>query len=245
MGFKDHFSSKAAIYAKARPRYPAAFFAELAQLVRGHSLAWDCGSGNGQAAVSLAEHFDRIVATEPSAAQLAEAIAHPKVTYVQSAELAPGVADGSVDMVTVACAAHWFDLAVFYPEVRRVVRPGGLLAVWNYDPCTVSPAIDQVIQRFYHDKVGAYWPPERKQAGTGYRLLEFPFPEIPFPSFNLEVTWTVEEFVAYLHTWSAVTRYKQATGIDPVEAFLPELQAVWGAGRHKLSWPMGGRLGRL
>lgn len=245
MGFKDHFSSKAAIYAKARPGYPAAFFAELAGLAPRHSLAWDCGSGNGQAAVSLAAHFDRIVATEPSAAQLAEAVAHPKITYLQSAELATGVADGSVDLVTAACAAHWFDLAVFYPEVRRVLRPGGLLAVWNYGLCTVNPAVDQLLGKFYRETVGPYWPPERKHAETGYRLLEFPFPEIPFPSFHLAAEWTVEDLAAYLHTWSAVIRYTSATGVDPVVGFLPELQHAWGGGRRQVVWALGGRLGRL
>src|SRR6267154_3109278 len=123
MSFKDHFSTQAATYAKARPTYPPALFAELARLAPGTTLAWDCGSGNGQAAVALAAQFGQVIATEPSAAQLAQAVRHERVTYHQSAEIAPMLADGSVDLVTAAQAAHWFDLGIFYPEVRRVLRP--------------------------------------------------------------------------------------------------------------------------
>lgn len=245
MSFKDHFSSKAAIYAKARPTYPPALFAELARLAPGKALAWDCGSGNGQAAVALAAHFAQVVATEPSAAQLAEAVAHPRVRYVQSAELALGVADGSADIVTVAAAVHWFDLKLFYPEVRRVLRPGGLLAVWGYRLCRIAPAVDVLVQRFYTETVGPYWPPERKHPETGYRSLDFPFPEMPLPGLNLELDWTAGEFLDYLRTWSAVTRYQTANGADPVSGFEPELAKVWGNGRRRVSWPLGGRLGRV
>lgn len=245
MSFKDHFSTQAAIYAKARPTYPPALFAELARLAPGRTLAWDVGAGNGQAAVALAAHFERVQATEPSAAQLAQAVAHPRVSYVQSAELAPGLADGSVDIVTAAQAAHWFDLKIFYPEVRRVLRPGGLLAIWNYGLCTIDPAVDGLVDRFYNGTVGPYWPPERKHAETAYRLLEFPFPEIALPKLNLEVDWTAAEFATYLRTWSAVARYQKAHGTDPVTDFEPGLTKAWGGGRRRVVWPLGGRLGRI
>ncbi len=245
MSFKDHFSTQAATYAKARPTYPPALFAELARLAPGTTLAWDCGSGNGQAAVALAAHFAQVVATEPSAAQLAQAVPHPRVSYVQSTELAPGIADGTADIVTAAQAAHWFDLNVFYPEVRRVLRPGGLLAIWNYGLWIINPAVDALVEQFYNGTVGPYWPPERKHAETSYRLLEFPFPEIPLPKLNLEVEWTAAEFAAYLRTWSAVARYIKAHGTDPVTAFEPELAKAWGEGRHRVIWPLGGRLGRV
>jgi len=245
LSFKDHFSNQAALYAKARPTYPPALFAELARLTPGRTLAWDCGTGNGQAAVGLAAHFERVVATEPSAAQLAEAVRHPRVKYSQSAELAPGVADGTADIVTAAQAAHWFDLKIFYPEVRRVLRPGGLLAVWGYNLCAIYPAVDPVVRHFHDVTMGPYWPPERKHALTGYRLLEFPFPEIPLPKLNLEVGWTAEEFAAYLRTWSSVARYAKTHGIDPVAALAPELTRVWGPERRRVTWPLGGRLGRV
>jgi SAM-dependent methyltransferase len=245
MSFKDHFSTQAAVYAKARPHYPPALFAELARLAPGHGLAWDCGTGNGQAAVALAAHFDRVVATEPSSAQLAQAVAHPRVSYHAFAESAPVLADQSVDLVTAAQAAHWFDLGIFYPEVRRVVRPGGLLAIWNYGLCTISPEIDRVVTHFYSETVGPYWPPERKHAETAYRLLDFPFPEMPLPALNLEVVWTAEEFATYLRTWSAVARFIKAQGHDPVTDLLSELVRAWGPAARPVIWPLGGRLGKV
>lgn len=245
MSFKDHFSTKAAVYAKARPTCPPALFGELARLAPGRALAWDCGSGNGQAAVALAAHFDRVVATEPSAAQLAQATKHPRVGYLQSAELAPGVADGSVDIVTAAQAAHWFDLKIFYPEVRRVMRPGGLLAIWNYGLSSIEPRLDALVAHFYNETVGPYWPPERKHAETAYRLLEFPFPELSLPPMNVEVEWTAADFASYLRTWSAVTRYTNATGTDPVTEFEGPLAKAWGNGKRWVRWPLGGRFGRV
>lgn len=245
MIFKDHFSIKAAAYAKVRPNYPPALFAEFARLAPGRALAWDCGTGNGQAAVGLAEHFTRVVATEPSAAQLAEAVAHPRVTYVLSAELAPGVADHSADLVTAAQAAHWFDLGIFYPEVRRVLRPGGLLAIWNYAVCSIDPLIDATLGHFYRETVGPYWPPERRHAENGYRDFAFPFREIVFPKLDLEVRWTADDFAAYLRTWSSVTHYTEALGLDPVAGLEPDLHRLWGHGRRPVVWPLGGRLGRV
>ncbi len=245
VSFQDHFSTKAAGYAKSRPNYPPALFAELARLAPGRTLAWDCGTGNGQAAVALAEHFARVVATEPSAAQLAAAAAHPRVTYVQSAELAPGVADHAADLVTAAQAAHWFDLEVFYPEVRRVLRPGGLLALWNYAVCTIDPAIDRLLGYFYRETVGPYWPPERRHAENGYRDFAFPFRELHFPKLDLEVRWTADDFAAYLRTWSSVTHYTEARGTDPVAELEPTLRQAWGTGARRVTWPLGGRLGRV
>src|SRR5882672_9881793 len=166
MSFQDHFSKQAATYAKARPTYPPALFTELARLAPGRTLAWDAGTGNGQAAVALAPHFAQVAATEPSAAQLAQAVPHPRVAYHQAAETAPLLGDASVDLVTVAQAAHWFDRPKFYAEVKRVLRPGGVVALWTYGLCVIDPAIDAVVFRFYHGPVGPYWPPERHHPET-------------------------------------------------------------------------------
>ena len=232
MSFQDYFPTQASTYARARPTYPVELFDHLARLVPGHGLAWDCGTGNGQAAVALAAHFQQVIATEPSAAQLAQAAPHARVVYVRSAETVGEIRDGTADIVTAAQAAHWFDLSLFYPEVRRVLRPGGLLAIWTYALCAVAPELDPLIRRFYTETVGPHWPPERRHAENAYQELDFPFAEIPFPELCLRVEWTVAEFAVYLRTWSAVTRYRQARGADPVLPFEAELAPVWGEGRR-------------
>lgn len=243
VSFKDHFSVQAAEYVRARPRYPAALFAKLAQLAPGRALAWDAGTGNGQAALGLAHEFERVVATEPSAAQLQRALPHPRVDYFQSAERAPMLDDDSVDLVTVAQAAHWFDRPVFFMEARRVLRSQGLIALWVYQFCKVTPAIDEILHRFYHGPIWKYWPPERALVESGYREIEFPFLELAFPRIAIEHDWTLDEFAGYLRTWSSVVRYQAVAGVDPVLAVERELAPLWGPETRHVVWPLTGRIG--
>ena len=245
MSFQDHFSKQAATYAKARPTYPPSLFVELARLAPGRTLAWDAGTGNGQAAVALAQHFTRVVATEPSAAQLAQAVPHPHVNYHQAAETTTLLGDASVDLVTVAQAAHWFDRPKFYAEVKRVLRPGGVVALWTYGLSVIAPEIDAVVERFYRGPIGPYWPPERHHPETGYRELDFTFEELPFPPAAMELVWTLGEYMAYLRSWSAVARFAKANGFDPVVALEAELAPLWNDRARKIAWPLSGRLGRI
>ena len=246
MTFKDHFSALASGYARARPTYPEALFAELARLAPGRALAWDAGTGNGQAAVALAEHFEHVVATEPSAAQLAAAAPHPRVTYHQAAEQAPMLADASADLFTVAQAAHWFDRSAYYAEVRRVARPNAVVALWTYPFSTITPEIDAAVLRFY-EKLAPYWPPESANCLNGYRDFDFPFAEFPFPALTMELEWNLDDLVDYLATWSASGRYRKDKGRDPLTELRAELLSVWGDARlrRKVVWPLLGRIGRL
>lgn len=247
MSFKDHFSIPASAYAQARPGYPAELFAALAEAAPDRALAWDAGSGNGQAAIGLAAHFDRVVATEPSEAQLREAKAHPQVAYHRAAETAPMLAPASVALATAAQAAHWFDLDRYYGEVRRVVRPGGVVAIWTYELCRIAPAIDAIVDRFYRYEVGPYWPPERRHCESGYREMPFPFPELPFPAAEMRLGWDLGALLAYVGTWSAVIRYRQARGTDPLPPLADELGRAWGDPTtvRRAVWPISGRMGRL
>lgn len=245
MKFQDHFSNQAADYAQARPTYPVALFDELARLAPSRGLVWDAGTGNGQAAVALAAHFQRVVATEPSAAQLVAATPHARVVYVQSAELAPTLRDHTVDLVTVAQAVHWFDRPKFYAEVQRVLRPGGVVALWSYWLCRVTPEIDRVVDHFYGETTGPFWPPERMHVENRYRDIEFPFAEIAFPPLVIRREWTADELAAFLATWSAVDRYRKARDEDPIPAVTAELRALWGESRLTVSWEMFGRIGRV
>jgi ubiquinone/menaquinone biosynthesis C-methylase UbiE len=242
--FKDHFSRDSTAYAEYRPRYPADLFTWLASVSPVGALVWDVGTGNGQAAVALAEHFVRVIATDPSPKQIEAAVAHPRVEYRVAGEAA-GLQAHSADLITVAQALHWFDRPKFWAEVKRVLRPGGVIAVWCYELQQVSPDIDRIVNRFYHETVGPYWTPDRKLVEDGYRSVEFPFEEFTVPEFAMTAEWTLEQQVGYLGTWSAVGRYRKERGADPVALVQPELEAVWPPNEsRRVSWPLSVRAGR-
>lgn len=246
-GFKDHFSGNSADYAAYRPGYPPELFAWLASQAPGHDLAWDCATGSGQAALGLAPHFRGVVATDASADQIAQARPGAGVRYAVAPAEASGLAPGSVDLVTVAQAVHWFDLPAFHAEVKRVLRPKGVLAVWCYERLRVEPALDEVIEAFYGRQLGPYWPPERRHVESGYRDLDFPYLECPVPDFAMEARWTLDQLMGYFATWSAVKRYRQATGNDPLPALRGTLEALWVSLEKPkpIKWPLSLRLGRI
>lgn len=245
--FKDHFSGHAAGYRDARPGYPAALYQWLATLPAAHQRAWDAGCGNGQATVALAAHFDMVVGSDPSAPQIAVAEPHPRVRYVVEAAEATTIDAASIDLVTVAQALHWFDQPRFYAEARRVAKPGAVLAAWTYALCSVTPAVDAVVEHFYTETVGRYWPPERRDTENGYASLPFPFAAIAAPPFAMQEHWTLAQFCAYLRSWSASQRYVKAEHRDPVAALEPALMQAWGAAgqRQAVRWPLALRVGRI
>ncbi|TCJ14961.1 class I SAM-dependent methyltransferase [Parasulfuritortus cantonensis] len=245
--FNDHFAPVSGAYADFRPRYPAALFDWLAEQAPARALAWDCACGSGQASVDLAARFARVVATDASEKQLAGAQAHPHVEYRQAPAEASGLADASADLVTVAQALHWFDRPRFYAEVRRVLRPGGLLAVWTYGVQRVDDLrVNAHVQRFYHDVVGPYWPPERALVESGYRDLEFPFAELAVPAFAMTTHWRLARLLGYFRSWSATGRYLAAVGRDPVAALADEIAGAWGDPEvaRQVTWPLAVRVGR-
>lgn len=243
--FRDHFAFAASAYASFRPRYPAALFEWLASETRGHERAWDCGTGSGQAAIGLAAHFGSVVATDPSLTQLASAERADGVDYVAMSAEASALGAGTLDLVTVAQALHWFDRARFFAEVDRVLRPGGLLAVWSYGLITIEPAIDARLRHFYSDTLGAYWPSERALVDSGYAGIALPYPELAAPRLAMEASWTLAQMLGFLSTWSAVGRYRAAVGADPLPEFSNDLAPVWGAQEHRqVRWPVTMRAAR-
>lgn len=243
--FKDHFSGHAALYAQYRPHYPDELFQWIASKSPARQLVWDCATGNGQAAVGLAKYFNRVIATDASDKQIAETEDHPKIQYeVADAEHAP-LQNHTADAVTVAAAAHWFTLDPFYKEVRRVLKPGGLLALWAYNVCQITPDVQKVIGQLYHDIIGSYWPVERHHVDLNYSDFAFPFSEIAAPKFEMKADYTLDQLIGYLHTWSAVQRYMTATGKDPLDLIMPDLTTAWGdpAHTHTITWPIFMRVG--
>ena len=247
MPFRDYFSSIAKQYAKHRPSYPAGMFDYLTSLASGRDLAWDCGTGNGQAAIELAERFQKVIATDASAEQLQLAIIHPRVSYlVERAERSSNLPH-SVDLITAGTAAHWFDFDAFYAEVRRVGKPGGVLAVWTYFRPYLDSHIDQVIFDFYSKTLDGYWPERIHFLAEGYRTLPFPFEEIEPPPFYMEAHWTLEDLLGFLSSWSAVKRYLELEDRHPVMLILDDLKRYWGDEEQPrtIRWPLYFRIGRL
>lgn len=243
--FKDHFSSHAGSYARYRPVYPEALYTYLAGCCEAHEVAWDCATGNGQAALGLTPYFEQVVATDASAGQIEHATPHERVVYhVAPAEASP-LADTSVDLITVAQALHWFDFDAFFTEVRRVLKPRGVLAVWAYGMLNATPAVNPLVEHYYREIVGPYWPPERRFLDDGLQTILFPFEQEPTPAIDMTMMWTQEELLGYLGTWSATHRYRHAHGTEPLELIRPALETAWGDAHLKfIQWPLYVRIGR-
>jgi SAM-dependent methyltransferase len=239
MSFADHFSALAASYATFRPRYPDELTALLAELAPARDLAWDAGAGTGQLSTALAERFARVIATEPAAAQLAEASAHAKVEYRCEPAETSTLADASADLSIAAQAAHWFDWPRYVAEVGRVTRRGGLVGIVGYGNAVVRGAAEQPFAR-YVQLVDAYWPPGRELVVSGYAPLAWPWPAVAAPAIAMSATWTRDQLFGYVATWSSTARYRKAHGDGALEALaaaLPDEPA-------QIAWPLAIKLAR-
>jgi SAM-dependent methyltransferase len=245
------FSTVAREYATFRPGYPPELFEWLARVSPAGDAVWDCGCGSGQASVALAEHFAVVHATDVASEQIAAARPHPRVHYAVAPAEASGLPDASVDLVTVAQALHWFDVNAFYAEAMRVMRPGAVIAVWNYPrPRFAAAALDERFLDFYTNVVGPYWPAERRHITSNYATLP-PFPAdltpLQAPELGLTLEWTLPQVLGYVSSWSATARFKKANGTDPVPLLEASLGEIWPAAgaRVSLRMPLGLRAARL
>ena len=236
---RDEFSKLAEQYAKNRPRYPAALFEHLARVTSGHELAWDCGTGSGQTAVRLAESFDQVIATDISDQQIEHARSHPRVSYRVAPSEQSGLKSGSVDIVTASQAAHWFQIDEFYREVRRVLKPGGILAIWCYGLLSVADELDRAVERLHNDLLGPYWP-KRTLEDHAYADIPFPFDELPKRQFQMKMSWTLDQFRNYFRTWSASLLYLEDKGVDPVSIVEEDFRKAWGEPEkaRTVTWPV-------
>jgi SAM-dependent methyltransferase len=245
-GFMNHFGPRASQYAAWRPRYPNDLMDYLAAVSGDTDVVWDCGTGNGQAAVGLAERFSRVVATDASADMIAHAVPHPHVTY-RVARYDSGLTANSANLVTVAQALHWFDLEPFLGEAHRVLRPQGVLAVWCYGLFGVDPGLDELIVRFAHGTLATFWPPERRFVDDEYRSFVLPLEELVPPRFEISESWHLSDFTRHVRTWSGTARCIASVGDAPVEAFEAAVGERWGdpAIRRTVRWPIHMRIGRF
>lgn len=244
---KDNFSVGSADYATFRPESPAELYNFLLAHVADKNAAWDVGTGNGQVAAVLADHFNSVYATDISAKQLANAIHKPNITYKEERAEHSSLADNTINLITVAQAFHWFDFDAFYTEVHRVSKPGALLAIWTYNLLSIDKgAIDDIINDFYFNTVGSYWDTERKYVDEGYQNVDIPFEEIETPVFPMRKQWNFRQFLGYINTWSSVGHYKRKENADPVILLEERLKAHWQPDEVKnIDFPVFMRLFRI
>lgn len=246
MTFRDLFSERAKLYSKYRPDYPDALFEWVSGIVSNHNSVWDCGTGSGQAAKGLARYFDRVMATDASAEQIANAEPDPKIEFRVADSSSSDLPDQSVDMVTVAQALHWFDLDPFYAEAKRVVRPGGAVVIWGYgDPVLETAPLQEILHAFNRGTIEEFWMPERRILLERYEKVAFPFREIETPQMDLEREWNLSELTGYLRTWSATANYLKQTRVDPIPEVESKLAEHWGENerRRLIRWPLHIRAG--
>ena len=242
---KDNFSSQSAEYAVYRPTYPQELYDFLFSLVNEKDAAWDCATGNGQVARILAQHFQKVYGTDISEKQLSQALQLPNILYkVESSDRAD-VPDDSFDLVTVAQAIHWFNFEAFYAEVKRTLKPDGVIAVFGYGLMLIDKKVDQVIHKLYEDILGKYWDSERRYIEEGYKTIPFPFEEVSAPHFQIKTTWSFSQMIGYLNTWSSLQHYKKANERNPLEYLMTELKDAWGDDAEKeVRFPILLRVGR-
>ena len=245
--FKDNFSKQSDIYLKYRPHYPIELYTYLSSLTKEHQLAWDCGTGNGQAATGLAEFYKQVIATDPSEQQIKNAIANNKVKYLVEKAESTSINSNSIDLLTIANALHWFDFDAFYKEAKRVLKNKGVIAAWAYGPPSVSPEVDKWIMHFHNEILDAYWLAENRLVEKEYTSIPFPFQPISCPEFFSEKEMNLYDLIGYLNTWSATQRFITERNFNPTDQLLDQLKMVWKDpyAVKKLKWKLTLKAGRV
>ena len=239
----DRFSGHANLYAQYRIDYPADLYDFVLSFTKNRQTAWDCATGNGQVAGALAEFFTQVEATDISETQLILAVKKPNINYqISTAEQSP-FADNTFDLITVAQALHWFDVAAFHQEVRRVAKPGAVIAEWGYGLVQLGPDLDPIMLDFYRNRIGPYWDPQRKYIDDAYATLPFPFTDVRQAEFTARRTWSLDRFLNYLRTWSAVRQYIHENEEDPIVGLGEEFAPIWGEGEREVRFPIFLRVG--
>lgn len=234
-------------YAQFRPTYPAELAEVLGRMAPSRALAVDVGCGTGQLSIQLAEHFDTVLATDPSPAQLGAAQASARVHYVRASAEALPVVGAAAQLVSAAQAAHWFDRPAFYRQVRQIAAPGAVLALITYGTPHLGGAVDRRFQHFYAHEIGPYWPAARRLVDDGYRTLDFPFTELESPPLRIEQHLDLAGLLGYVATWSAVRAAVRDGQETLMTGFAGDLARIWGdPDRERLvTWPIAMRVGLL
>lgn len=243
---RNWFDQGGQAYAAFRPKYPEEIASYLASVAPQKKLALDVGCGTGQLTQLLATQFENAIGSDPSDSQIANAVKCRNVTYQCSSAESFDCLDKSVDLLTAAQAAHWFDLPKFYSEVRRVLRGDGVLALISYGVLDLEPSLNERFQHFYWNEIGSFWSPERKLVDSGYSTIDFPFVELNPPPLDIRLEWDLTEFLGYLSTWSAVRNAREIGREDVLMNFASDITSLWGDASTKrlIVWKINMRVGR-
>lgn len=243
---KDNFSNQSSLYAQYRPSYPAELFEYMLSFVNNKTTAWDCGTGNGQAAIVLSKAFKKVIATDISHKQIDHAEKADNIFYfVQPAEHT-NIESGTVNLITVAQALHWFHFEKFYAEIKRVAAENAFIAAWAYSLLQIDEQIDELIRDYHFNLLGKFWDPERKYVDDRYRHIPFPFEKISAPQFYIEQHWTIEDLQGYFNTWSALQHYLAEKGNNPVPGLIELIRPYWGeANKKRIIFPVHLLLGTI
>lgn len=205
------FGKQAAKYAEGRPGYPQALFEWIAENSPAQGLVWDIGTGSGQAAQSLTLYFDRVHATDVSAAQIAAAKPHPQISYHAAPAHKSGLEAGSAHCLSAATAVHWFADEPFWTEVKRVAAKDALFCAWTYQLpiCEASVHTDFLDPLFA--LIDPYWAKGNRICMAGYTAenLNCPFPILAAPQFDAGGLWTAAQLVNFAESWSAHFRARE------------------------------------
>ena len=243
---KDNFSAQSDQYIKFRPSYPNRLYNFLLALVETKHTAWDSGTGNGQVAGELSKYFHKVYATDISEKQIKNAIRRDNIFYkVESAEKTSFPED-TFDLITIAQAIHWFNFNDFYIEVKRTIKPDGIIAVIGYGLIETDEDTNEIISHFYKTILGASWDKERKYIDENYQTIPFPFNEIESPILNNTFEWTFEQLIGYFETWSAVQHYIKIKKENPIDLIKKDLKETWKTGLLKsVRFPILLRIGKV
>ncbi|GHD27709.1 class I SAM-dependent methyltransferase [Parahalioglobus pacificus] len=243
---EGHFTAGGERYAQFRPHYPAALAQALAALAPAKRIAVDIGCGSGQLTTLLAPHFERVIGVDPSESQLASAHQHAGVSYHCAPAENTGLPEHSADLITVAQAAHWFDLPAFCNEVRRIASPGAALALISYGVPYIEDPINAIFQKGYWQDVYRFWSPERRHVETGYADLNLPFNPLAAPDHDCRASLSLAGLIGYITTWSAYATAQKAGDTTAFEQFFESLSRAWGdAGEKTVVWPVSVKAARI
>ena len=244
---KDLFSKQSDLYARYRPTYPKELYDHILSFVKEKNIAWDCATGNGQAAVVLAENFKKVIATDISASQIEKATLKENIEYLVCPAESTPFEENTFDLVTVAQAYHWIKWDEFRKEVIRVCKPGAVIAIWTYNRNKIGDKnIDDAVYSFYENVTKTYWDYERKYVEELYETVEFDYELLPVKQFETTLNWQREDMIGYISSWSAIQKYIKANGHSPISIIEEELNKLWPEGeKKKVSFPIYLKLGRV